>query len=282
MPGIFFNNLHLIRTKWRFFFCTRSDLALPERALRRSILQLRTPVRACRLSLAKHARLCDIASDLPWLAVAPGVALNAQQAWGSRCRGGFFLSFFVSEKVFKGSSGDGTINLTMGFALCCGIFWALLSSPLSASLHYAVTSSRAGTPCPGVALAKTDPLAAPRQNTPGCAISLLIYLGWLLAPVVALNAQQAWGSRCRGGFFLSFFVSEKVFKGSSGDGTINLTMGFALCCGIFWALRASLSKRNLPSLSVTYFWRSVSTSLILLTVSAIDILSLLSLGVFLR
>ena len=44
-----------------FFVFTRSDLALPERALRRSILQLRTPVRACRLSLAKPARLCDIA-----------------------------------------------------------------------------------------------------------------------------------------------------------------------------------------------------------------------------
>ena len=72
------------------FFCSRSDLALPERALRRSILQLRTPVRACRLSLAKHARLCDIVPDLPRLAVAPGVALNAQQASGSRCRGGMF------------------------------------------------------------------------------------------------------------------------------------------------------------------------------------------------
>ena len=51
---------------------------------------------------------------------------------------------------------------------------ALRSSPLPASLHYAVTSSRVSTPCPGVALAKTDPLAVPRQNTPGCAISLLI------------------------------------------------------------------------------------------------------------
>jgi len=34
-----------------------------ERALRHSILQLRTQVRACRLSLAKHTRLCDIAPD---------------------------------------------------------------------------------------------------------------------------------------------------------------------------------------------------------------------------
>ena len=38
----------------------RSDLALPERALRRSILQSCTPVHSCRLSLAKPARLCDI------------------------------------------------------------------------------------------------------------------------------------------------------------------------------------------------------------------------------
>ena len=37
----------------------RSDLALPARALRRSILQLRTSVRACRLSLAKRALLND-------------------------------------------------------------------------------------------------------------------------------------------------------------------------------------------------------------------------------
>ena len=44
-----------------------SDLALPERALRRSILQSRTQVRSCRLSLAKLARLCDIAHhDAAW------------------------------------------------------------------------------------------------------------------------------------------------------------------------------------------------------------------------
>ena len=41
----------------------RSDLALPDRALRRSILQSCTPVHSCRLSLAKPARLCDIAPD---------------------------------------------------------------------------------------------------------------------------------------------------------------------------------------------------------------------------
>ena len=46
-----------------FFFCTRSDLALPERALRRSILQSRTQVRFSRLALAKHARPCEIAPD---------------------------------------------------------------------------------------------------------------------------------------------------------------------------------------------------------------------------
>ena len=34
---------------------------MPDRALRRSILQLRTAVRACRLSLAKPDLLCDIA-----------------------------------------------------------------------------------------------------------------------------------------------------------------------------------------------------------------------------
>ena len=68
---------------------------------------------------------------------------------------------------------------------------ALRASPLPASLHYAVTSSRVSTPCPGVALAKTDPLAAPRQNTPGCAISLLIS-PWLAgAPDVAPPARQA-------------------------------------------------------------------------------------------
>ena len=43
-----------------FFAFKRSDLALPERALRRSILQSCTPVHSCRLSLAKPARLCDI------------------------------------------------------------------------------------------------------------------------------------------------------------------------------------------------------------------------------
>ena len=67
------------------FFCSRSDLALPERALRRSILQLRTRVRACQLSLAKPARLCEIDPDSGMAGVAPVVALNAQQACGSVC-----------------------------------------------------------------------------------------------------------------------------------------------------------------------------------------------------
>ena len=61
--GLLYIVLPLSITPAFFFFCARSDLALPERALRRSILQSRTQVRSCRLSLAKHARLCEIAPD---------------------------------------------------------------------------------------------------------------------------------------------------------------------------------------------------------------------------
>jgi len=66
------------------FFCfSRSDLALPERALRRSPLGSSTGVHSPRFSLAKPARLCDIAPDSGLLAVAPVVELKAQQAGGS-------------------------------------------------------------------------------------------------------------------------------------------------------------------------------------------------------
>ena len=75
MPGIFFKT-QIIRTGLSLFFCSRSDLALPERALLRSILQLRTRVRACRLSLAKPARLCDIAPDSGMAGVAPIAGLK--------------------------------------------------------------------------------------------------------------------------------------------------------------------------------------------------------------
>ena len=62
------------------FFCSRSVLALPGRALRRSILQSRTQVRSCRLSLAKPARLCENAPDSGLLAVVPFVVPPARQA----------------------------------------------------------------------------------------------------------------------------------------------------------------------------------------------------------
>ena len=56
----------------------RSDLALPDRALRRSILQSCTPVHSCRLSLAKPARLCDIAPyNVGWWC---GAKAHAQHA----------------------------------------------------------------------------------------------------------------------------------------------------------------------------------------------------------
>ena len=64
-----------------FFLFSRRNLALPGRALRRSPLQSRTPVRSCRFSLAKPVRLCDIVPELCLLEFAPFVGLRPTGVW---------------------------------------------------------------------------------------------------------------------------------------------------------------------------------------------------------
>ena len=130
-----------------------------------------------------------------------------------------FFAFFCGG-VVKGSSGDGTINLTIGFALCCGIFCALPTSLIRSSTvvhslisllakrkisahHFAKSSStmpgiflyterscfagaRLAVVAARVEYASTLPLRTPRQNPPGCTRSLLIPGGgnyWLQARV---------------------------------------------------------------------------------------------------
>ena len=107
----------------------------------------------------------------------------------------------------------------MVFALCCGIFCALLTSLIrSSTVVHSLISLLAKRKISAHHFAKSS------STMPGIFLRLK-----------SIRTDLS--------LFFAFFCGG-VVKGSSGDGTINLTMGFALCCGIFCALPTSLIRSS--------------------------------------
>ena len=131
----------------------------------RSILQLRTSVRACRLSLAKHALLND-----------------HRAGWNNHLAN----NIAGGAAVRRTACFAGSLPLIQRFFCYSGVV-------LFADIHFRLyLSRRTSTPCPGAALANTEPVGSHLQNTP---CSTIIVPGGstilqTISPVVRLPAAQ--------------------------------------------------------------------------------------------